>query len=100
MFLCLVFQTLAEQFLRNRQAAYCHYLDPSTEQSPLEREMADLVIHTIIVLLSQQQNLLVQPLCLLAANPDSMRVSFFLLGIDSMIQSFISNNLHMVADSF
>ena len=74
-FFCHLFQSLAEQFLHNRQAGACHYLNPATEQSPLEKEIAEMVIHTVIVLFSQQQNLLTQPLCLLAANPDAMRVS-------------------------
>ena len=74
--LSIVFsQNMAKMLLANNVAGACKHLDSTAVQTPLDKEMVDIVIHSFIVLHAKRQNPFVQPLWLLARHPSSMQVS-------------------------
>ena len=60
--------------VENRQGNGFELLKCSTRISAKEREIAEIVIHTMVVLSLKKDNLLLQPLALMIVSPNDMQV--------------------------
>ena len=70
-------QKLARVLVENRQGNGFDKLKCSTRINSRERDIAEIVIHTMIVLSLKKDNLLLQPLALMMVSPNDMQVRQF-----------------------